>query len=146
MSDEIRSILLIQMDDHLRIGMRLERVAAADHLLSQCLEVVDLAVEDHPDGAVFVRQRLMTGVQINDAEPPHAQSDVVADKEAAVIRSPMRDGRAHALHFFSADRAASEAQNSRNATHVVRNISEKGSNVAPRAGAFDLEDLLRHSL
>src|SRR5256885_10139606 len=37
----------------------------------------------------------MTAGKINDAEPPHSQSDVIAHKQAFIVRTAMHDRLAH---------------------------------------------------
>jgi hypothetical protein len=43
-------------------------------LAPQVAVVVDLAVEDDPDGAILVADRLLAVVEIDDAQPPHAEA------------------------------------------------------------------------
>ena len=64
---------------------------------AQLAVVVDLAVEDHPDGAVLVGDRLVAGRDVDDAQAPHAERDAVLDVEALVVRSAVADDVAHAL-------------------------------------------------
>src|SRR5438093_13324594 len=52
--DERRPALFVEMDDDLGVGEGPESVAACEQTLAQLVEVVDLAVEDDPHGAVFV--------------------------------------------------------------------------------------------
>src|SRR5262249_8211455 len=59
-------------------------------------EVVDLAVEHDPDGAIFVVDRLMARREVDDAQPAHTQGDWAIDQESVVIRAAMTDGVAHA--------------------------------------------------
>src|SRR5881296_1662584 len=56
--DERRPTLFIEMDDDLGVGEGPESVTAYGQALAQLAEVVDLAVEDDPHGAVFVCHRL----------------------------------------------------------------------------------------
>jgi hypothetical protein len=64
-------------------------------LVPQFLVVVDLAVEDHPDGPVLVCHGLLAAIEVDDAEPPHAQSDAVANIDALLIGSSMSHRPAH---------------------------------------------------
>ena len=57
--------------------------------------VVDLAVEDDPDRAVFVRQRLMAGRQIDDAQPAVAERRPIVEELTRIVRAAMRDDVAH---------------------------------------------------
>ena len=44
--------------------------------------IVDFAVEDDPDRSVFVRERLVPGGEIHDAQPAMAEARMVVDKDA----------------------------------------------------------------
>src|SRR5262249_40159744 len=67
-------------------------------LAPQRLEVVDLAVEDDPDGAVLVVDRLMPGGVIDDAQRPHADRDRLIQEDALIVRASMPNRAAHAVH------------------------------------------------
>ena len=54
MVDAVRAEFLVQVEDDLRIAARTEAVAAGLQPRSMIGVVVDLAVEDQPDGAVLV--------------------------------------------------------------------------------------------
>ena len=58
-------------------------------LLAQASVVVDLAVEDDPDRLVFVGDRLVPALQVDDAEPAHADADVPVHVLAVVVGSTM---------------------------------------------------------
>ena len=60
-------------------------------VVAQLLEVVDLAVEDAPDGAVFVAHGLAAGGEVDDAQPAHGQTGAGRHVEALVVRAPMRE-------------------------------------------------------
>ena len=57
--------------------------------------VVDLAVEDDPDRAVFVDERLMAGRQIDDAQPAVAERRLIVHEQPGIVRPAMRDDVAH---------------------------------------------------
>jgi hypothetical protein len=59
--------------DDLRVGSRLEGVAARGELCGQLTVVVDLAVEDRPDASMLTGHRLVAGCEVDDLEPPHRQ-------------------------------------------------------------------------
>ena len=69
------------MDDGFGVARCPEGVAALFELAPQLAVVVDLAVEHHPDGAVFVANRLLAGLEVDDAQPAHAEPDAVAEVE-----------------------------------------------------------------
>ena len=83
------------MDDRFRVAGGLEDVAAPLQIAPQLLVVVDLAVEDDPDGAVLVRDRLEAVAQIDDAEAAHADGDAVADVDALIVGTAVRHDAAH---------------------------------------------------
>ena len=65
--------------------------------------VIDLAVEDDPDILVLVGQRLMAALDVNDAQPPHGQADILFDEEAFVVGPAMRDPAVHAGQHVTLD-------------------------------------------
>ena len=96
----VRALLLVEVEDDFRVGVGAELVSLRDERRAQFLEIVDLAVEDDPDRAVLVRERLMSLGQVNDAQPAMAESDAARPlsplKSASVAtrRHPARDARA----------------------------------------------------
>lgn len=57
--------------------------------------VIDLTIENDPDGLVFVRDRLVTGGEVDDAKAAHADADLTIMVDALVIRTAVRDYVAH---------------------------------------------------
>ena len=57
--------------------------------------VVDLAVEDDPHAAVFVRQRLLSRAQVDDAEAAMGERRVGVAVQPGFVRTAMRDDVAH---------------------------------------------------
>src|SRR2546426_3304532 len=66
-------ILLVQVNDHLRVSAGVEAVATTFQCRAQLWEVVDLPIEDDPDGSVLVVDGLMSSGQIDDTQSTHAQ-------------------------------------------------------------------------
>ena len=93
--DEFVSPFLIEVHQHLRIGAGLAPMSSGDQILFQFQVVVDLAVEDDPDGAIFVRDRLLPGLQIDDCQAPHTQGDGLPHVEPFVIGAAMNDSVSH---------------------------------------------------
>src|SRR2546430_1568264 len=77
--------LLVQVDDDLGVRARVDRVSPALQIPAELLEVVDLAVEDGPDRPVFVVHGLAAGLQVDDAQPSHAEPDAGRHVEALVV-------------------------------------------------------------
>src|SRR5450755_2221556 len=62
-------------------------MAGANQIGAQFPEVVNLAVENHPDGSVFVRNGLVAGAQVDNAEPPHPEPATAVQVIAFVVRT-----------------------------------------------------------
>jgi len=62
---------------------------------------------------------LPAGLQIDDAEPSHAKTNVRAKENAVIVRTAMNHRIAHAVDVLSDDRAAVEAHNASNSAHEV---------------------------
>src|SRR5579862_986501 len=95
----ILAVLLVKMNDGLCIALRTVTVAASDQLLPQSAVVVDFAVEDDHDGAVFVADRLMAGGEVDDAQAAHAQTHAALGEDAVVVGAAMGHDVAHALQY-----------------------------------------------
>jgi hypothetical protein len=80
-------------------------MAFIDETLAQLQKLVDLSVQDDPDGLVFVMDRLLTRLKVDDAEPSHAHSEIVVREDSLVIGSTMLDTPAHPLERIRLDRA-----------------------------------------
>src|SRR6476620_3037822 len=78
--DTLRPILLIQVDDAFGVAVGTIAMTAHFKILAQVLMVVDFAVEDDPDAAKFITERLVASLNIDDAEAAHSETDVVFDK------------------------------------------------------------------
>src|SRR4029077_1084782 len=63
--------LLIQVDDDLSVGVRIEVVSTAFQLSAKLRKVVNLSVENNPDALIFVVNRLMSAGKVDDAKPAH---------------------------------------------------------------------------
>src|SRR5262249_46590746 len=119
-SDAVGAILLVQVNDRLGIAGSAESVPPRRKLLLETPIVVDLAVLNDPDGPVLVGNRLVPPLQIDDAEPAHADTDMSVHILAVVVGSAMRQlvtepshgGRGHTSHCIG-------VHDTGNATHVV---------------------------
>ena len=101
--------------------------------------VVDLAVEDDPAGAVFVRHRLMSAGSVDDRETPVPEHHTVAFVEPVAVGTSMGERRVHALDRRSRLRSelAIEREDAGDATHgvsPVRSMAPARANVASLAG------------
>ena len=77
-------------------------MAGGFELRPERAEVVDFAVEDDPDGPIFVVDRLMSRRQIDDAQPPHAERNPLVHEPAFVVGAAMPDDLAHPADQFLA--------------------------------------------
>jgi len=66
------AFLFVEMHQDLGVALGAKTMARANQGRAQFAIVVDLAVEDHPNGPVFVRDGLAAGGEIDDAEAAHA--------------------------------------------------------------------------
>ncbi len=93
----VRTVFFVEVDDNLGIGLRVECVAPALQLRAQFPVVVDLPIEHDLNAAILIGHRLMTGLQIDDTQPAHAQANRSINVEAFVIRPPVNHHIAHRL-------------------------------------------------
>ena len=113
--------LLVQMDDDFGIGMRRELVSAPISSVAQLGVVVDLAIEDQPHRAVFVRHRLMSGFrQVDDRQPAQAETNGAVDVAAGAVGAPMKHRIAHPLDVALVDSTPVEPHGGYDAAHWLR--------------------------
>ncbi len=98
LDDTILPHLFVEVNDRLGVALRAEAVPAADQVTTQLVVVVDLAVEDDLNRAVFVSDRLLPPGYIDDGEPAHTEGYVWGDEIAAVVRTSMDDRVAHRVY------------------------------------------------
>src|SRR5215216_369148 len=96
-----RAVLFIAMNDRFRIGVGLECVTVFFEIGSQLLEVIDFAVEDDRDCAVFAGDRLSATREINDGEASHSERNAVFYEKTVIVRTAMPYTIAHALEQAS---------------------------------------------
>ena len=92
---EAGAVLLVEVDEHLGVGVRAEGVAGALELVAQLGVVVDLAVLDDDDAAVLVRDRLVAAGEVDDREAPRAERDLAVDVLAAAVGAAVDELGAH---------------------------------------------------
>ena len=94
-----------------------KRCPRPSNLAAQLPEVVDLAVEHHPDGPILVGDRLAPGIEVDDAQAAHAQTHSGREVEAFVVGTPVDDGRAHVAQFLFEDGLAVQAHDASDSAH-----------------------------
>jgi hypothetical protein len=86
---------------------------------TQFLIVVDLPVENDPNTAILVRERLVAGVQVDDRESPMTQTHLGPIVGALIIRTSMTDRIQHFPNQSRADTIVPlEIKLSANSTHT----------------------------
>ena len=110
--------LLVSVDDDLGVRLRAENVAVAFQFTPEFKEVVDFAIENHPNGFFLIRHGLMTARKIDDREPAKAESERSGDVVPLVIRTSMDDASWSSPRCPGAEQApGSEVILSANAAH-----------------------------
>ncbi len=98
--DAALTFLLVEMDDYFRVASGREDVSLFFQILAQRAVVVDLSVEDDPYRSVFVPDRLVSTLGVDDAEATTGQTDGPAQEGALVVGSSVGEARAHAGEPF----------------------------------------------
>ena len=93
--DEAVAVAVVQVDDHLGVGTRVEHVPPRLEVGAQFDEVEDLAVEDRPHRARRVVDRLVASGQVDDRQPRVRQPHAGPDMEAVAVGPPVRQGADH---------------------------------------------------
>ena len=110
-------LVLVEMNQDFGIALRAEGVTSGLEPAPQRGEVVDLAIEDGPDGAVLIGERLMPSRQIDDRQPAKPERGMIVAIDAGIVRPAVSDPVHHRLQVFggegipgvSPDRAADSA-------------------------------------
>ena len=118
MADARLAVLFVRVEDDLRVRPGGELVTAPDELLAQLDVVENLAVERDPERLVFVRHRLVSAGQIENAQScvaqPHARVRVVADAVGPAVPQPLD----HPPWQAGIDGLTGEVQNACNTAHI----------------------------
>src|SRR3989454_7370969 len=85
------------MDEDLGVGLGGEPVAGREELLAELAVVVDLSVLDDPHRRVLVGHRLVAALDVDDRQPPHAESYAVEMDASFIVRSAVDHRPAHSL-------------------------------------------------
>src|ERR1039458_1974584 len=107
------------MDNHLSVGLGFENMPLAQEESAQLTKVVDFSVENDPDSAILIRERLVATAKIDDREPHVTESHLRRQVHPLIIRASM----AYGIHHCS-DQSGLYAgglvknQLSTNSTHV----------------------------
>jgi hypothetical protein len=108
------------VDNHFGVGMCGKAMAAAFQFVAKTGKIINFAVEDYPDGSIFVEDGLVASGKVNDAEPAHSQPGVILDEDAFVIRTAIHDRLAHAVdRLFVNSALVFLSYNPSNAAHAL---------------------------
>jgi hypothetical protein len=88
-------IALVEAQDDLGVAAAAEGHALRAQRAAQRRGVVDLAVEDEHDRAVFVLHRLLPALHVDDGEPLHRQRRGRVRDDAPAVGAPPRHGLGH---------------------------------------------------
>jgi hypothetical protein len=108
------------------------------------VEVIpDLAVEDGYDGAVLVRQRLRSSLQIEDREPRMTQEGRAGGVNAAAVGPPVAERADRALHGLPGCLALVPAHESDDSAHGKETTRQGERRPPPKRGEDHLLRLVR---
>ena len=103
---EARPVLLVEVDEHLGVGVRrAEAVAGRLELRPQLGVVVDLAVLDDDDPPVLVGDRLVAALEVDDRQPPRRQPGLAEHDLARAVRPAVAQRFAHGAQQRGVDGA-----------------------------------------
>ena len=94
---------LPRVNDHFGIAAGAEHMAQRLQFGNQFLVVVDLAVVDDRDAAVFVVQRLLAGRQIDDRQPPVAEAHPRLQMQSAFVGAAVELRLVHPIEEATVD-------------------------------------------
>ena len=115
---EARAVLLVEVDEHLGVGVRgAEAVAGRLELRAQLGVVVDLAVLDDDDAAVLVGDRLVAALEVDDRQPPRGQPGLAEHHLAAGVGPAVVQRGAHGGEHVAVRRSAAGAHDAADAAH-----------------------------
>src|ERR1041385_2462112 len=108
------------MDDRLCIAVGAVAMPERLQRSSELGMIVDFAIEDDPDCAGLIADRLMSAGNINNAETAHSNADRAIRINALVIRPTMCHRATHPAYDAGISALVlTELHHSGNATHIV---------------------------
>jgi hypothetical protein len=116
---EAHAVLLVQMHQHLCVGVRgAEGVAGRLELGAERGVVVDLAVLDHDDAAVLVGDRLVAALEVDDRQPPRGQPRAADEHLPRAVGAAVRERVAHRPQHARIDGAPVAADDAADPAHL----------------------------
>ena len=95
MPDAVFPVLFVRMNDGFGVRVGREFVPFLFQLFPKFRVVVYFPIEDDPDTPILVGNRLVSCLEVNDLEAPHSETDIAVQKEAFIVRAPVREGIGH---------------------------------------------------
>src|SRR5690242_17801137 len=86
------------MDNGFGIRFCGKAMASLQQALAQFGIIVDFAVEQYPNAAIFIRNRLMAAGNIDDAQPAVSEANVRSQMNTGVVRTAVLQRIIHALN------------------------------------------------
>jgi hypothetical protein len=83
------------VNDRLGIAVCVKGVAEFFEFVAKLAVVVYLAVKNYPGSAILIVNGLLSALQVNDRQPPHAQTNRALEVEAVLVWSAVAYGGAH---------------------------------------------------
>ena len=116
---EARTVLLVEVDEHLRVGVRRpEAVAGGLELGPQRGMVVDLAVLHDDDAAVLVGDRLVAALEVDDRQPPRGQAGAAQQRLPCAVGPAVAQRVAHGAQQRGVDGAPVGADDAADPAHA----------------------------
>src|SRR2546422_4548247 len=132
--DAVRTEALIQRNDRLDVARRAEGITGEGILAAQLRRVVDLAVANHPDGAIGVLEWLVAGGQVHDGEPAGTQPRALVTHDALAVGTAMSQRGCHGRYAVGMlERGARERDGAEDAAHYRPLPPGRGGSHGPDA-------------
>src|SRR5439155_7045897 len=105
--DKIHTMLLVEMNDDFGVRMGAETMALIDQFFSQLFVVVNFTIESDADGAVLVVERLVSLLEVDDAQANMAEGECATVEQciARAIRTAVARRRTQPSDVFDLRRA-----------------------------------------
>src|SRR5262249_37826942 len=92
------SMLFVEVNNRFCIRIGPVSVAALLESLTQLRMVINFAIEDDPNGPIFVAEGLVSAGDVNNAEPAHPDGGWAVGIYAFIVWAAVRHGGAHAAN------------------------------------------------
>ena len=103
LSRELLAVSAVQVGDDLRVTARSKRVAGSRERVAELCVVVELAVLNPPERPGVVAHRLMTPVEVDDAQASCPERDPRCAMDAAVVGAAVGHRVGHAIEHVRGD-------------------------------------------